>query len=285
VWLNGELLPRDAATVSIDDFGFLYGAACFETMRAFGGVVFRLDRHLARLNAGLDALGVTPPLASELAAVIDKTLEANSLRDARVRLTVSAGRGGGRPDLSSSTAPTVLVVAEPAPPDPGPAVLAIASQRVDRSRPLPRAKTANYLASIVALAEARHAGADDALLLHPDGDIVEAATANVFLITSGRLLTPPLAAGPLPGVTREAVLECARSLGLHAEERSLTPPQLGTVEEMLLTNSVVGVRAVSSVVDRWTGTHVPGPVTARLADAYCELVRAECGPQAQPATG
>lgn len=276
VWLDGALRERAEAAVSIDDLGFLYGAACFETMRAFGGVVFRLDRHLARLEAGLTALGVRPPARAALAAAVTATLAANVLREARVRLTVSAGRGAGRPDVATAPAPTVLVVAEPPPPEPPPARLMVATQRVDPARPLAAAKTANYLASLVALAEARAAGGDEALLLGPRGDAVEAATANLFAIVGGRLLTPPLTAGPLPGVTREAVLECARALGLPARERRLARALLASADEVFVTNSVSGLRPVAAIAGWWVALVAPGPHTRALAAAYRDLVAREC---------
>jgi branched-chain amino acid aminotransferase len=277
VWLNGQLRRRAEARISIDDFGFLYGAACFETMRAFGGVVFRLDRHLARLLGGLDALGVNAPAPEVLGDAVRATLGANALREARVRLTVSPGVGVGRLDVSSGLAPTVLVVAEPAPPDPMPARLVIASQRVDAARPLAHAKTANYLTSIIALAEARTAGGDDALLLGPNGEAVEAATANLFVVARGELVTPPLAAGPLPGITREAVLECAGAMGISCGERRIDRALLSAAEEVFVTNSIVGLRPVASVIGWWTGGEVPGAITSALTRAYTELVRQECG--------
>lgn len=278
VWLDGGLRERAEATVSIDDLGFLYGAACFETMRAFRGTVFRLQRHFDRLEAGLGALGVRPPERVTLEAAVAATLEANGLRDARIRLTVSAGRGIGRPDVSSATAPTVLLVAEPPPPDPEPARLVVVSQRVDAARALASAKTANYLASLVALAEARAAGGDEALLLGTGGDAVEAATSNLFAVVEGRLLTPPLAAGPLPGVTREVVLECARALGLPAREQRLPRALLERADEVFVTNSISGVRAVASIQGWWATAGAPGPHTYALAVAYRHLVARECQP-------
>jgi branched-subunit amino acid aminotransferase/4-amino-4-deoxychorismate lyase len=203
-------------------------------------------------------------------------LVANELADARIRLTVSAGRGAGRPDLSNATAPTVLVVAEPPPPDPPPARVVVASQRVDASRALPTAKTANYLASLLALAEARAAGADEALLLSSDGAIVEAATANVFVVLGGALYTPPLASGPLPGVTREAVLECAQMVGVEHLEVPLTLSEVARAEEVFLTNSVVGLRPVRTIADWWPGSDQRGPVTGLLDRCYRELIRQEC---------
>ncbi len=282
VWLNGSLLPRSEASVPIDDRGFLHGAACFETLRAFGGSVFRLGRHLDRLEAGLRAMGVEPPPREALEAAIAGTLEANALPEARVRLTVSAGAGGARPGLEPGGAPLVLVTAQPAPEAVAPARALVA--RVTADRPLPFAKTANYLGPLLALEEARRAGLDQALLLDRDGEVVEASTANVFAVLAGEdgegvLVTPPLEAGALPGVTREAVLECARGLGLEIAERRLPLAELLAAREALLTNSIVGVQPLAELRDGEHGREfeAPGPVTRALAEAYREAVARECG--------
>ncbi|MGE0134869.1 MAG: aminotransferase class IV [Dehalococcoidia bacterium] len=277
VWLDGALQPREEAHLSVDDLAVLYGAACFETMRAFGGVVFRLDRHLDRLHEGLDAIHVSPPARDVLRSAIAAALSANGLREARIRLTVTPGRGVGRPDLRAANGPTVLIVAEPAPDDPEPARVAVASLRIDEARPLAFAKTAHYLLSLLALDEARSAGCDEALLLNRFDRVAEGATSNVFAVLDGRLLTPPLVDGPLPGVTREAVLECAARLALPAGERSLTLEDLAAAEELLLTNSVVGVRSVASIAGRWFAPAAPGPITAALQVEYRRLVGRECG--------
>ena len=285
VWLDGALIPREVASVSVDDMGFLYGAACFETMRAPAGTVFRLERHLDRLKSGLEALAVPPPPRATLREAVAATLDANApgagedgaVFGVRVRLTVSAGRGSGRPDLSAPSAPTVLVVGEPLTAPPGPTRLAVASQRLDQHRPLREAKTANYLLSLLALAEARAAGCDEALILNHRGHVAEAATANLFVAVDGVLVTPPMDDGPLPGVTREAVLECASASAIPVAERTLTLDDLASVDELFLTNSIVGVRPVSAVEDLWRAGERPGPLTAALAAAYDRLVRSECG--------
>ena len=282
VWLNGELLPRSEASVPIDDRGFLYGAACFETLRAFGGAVFRLGRHLDRLEAGLRALGVDPPPRAVLQAAIAEMLEANALPEARVRLTVSAGTGGARPGLEPGDAPLVLVTAQPVPDSVAPARAFVA--RVTADRPLPFAKTVNYLGPLLALEEARSAGLDQALLLNEHGDVVEASTANVFAVLAGEdgegvLVTPPLEAGALPGVTREAALECARGLGIEAAERRLPLAELLAAREALLTNSIVGVQPLAELRDgaRSHEFEAPGPATRALIEAYREAVARECG--------
>ena len=277
VWVDGALVDREHATVSIDDLGLLYGAACFETMRAYGGVVHRLDRHLARLEGGFAALGLAAPPRALLAEAIEQTLQANELREARIRLTVTPGRGIGRPDLRTASSPTVIVVAEPAPADLEPARVVVSSQRVDPARPLAQAKTTSYLVSLVALAEARAAGGDEALLLDPLGNVAEAATSNVFIVAHGAVLTPPLHSGALPGVTRETVLECARDLGLPVQETEVWQAVVASADEVLLTNSIAGVRGVASITPWWTAAYAPGPITLRLREAYEALVRRECG--------
>ena len=288
VWLDGALLPRGEARIPIDDRGFLYGAACFETMRAHDGVVFRLDRHLDRLERGLRALGVAPPGRAALRSAIAATLEANRLADARVRLTVSAGTGatvGTGPGLEPAGAPAVLVTAAAPGPAPAAARALVAREvRLGPHRPLPFAKTANYLSSLLALQEARSAGFDQALLLDANDDVVEAATANLFALLDGVLVTPPLGsgpleAGPLPGVTREVVRECARGLRLESEQRRLPLAELKGASEVLLTNSVVGVQPLAEVrVDaRSWRFEAPGPVTRALSAAYEEAVGRESG--------
>jgi len=277
VWLDGDLVPRKEASVSVDDLGLLYGAACFETMRAFNGTVFRFERHLDRLESGLRLLGVAPPPRAALREALRDVLAANELRDARIRLTVTAGRGHGRPDLASGQSPAVLLVAEPAPADPPPATLAVVSARLDAARPYAAAKHANYLTSLLALAEARAAGGDEALLLNHAGHVAEGATSNVFAVLDGTLLTPARSDGPLPGVTREVILECAAALRLASEERSVALETLAQADELFLTNSIVGVRPAAAILDSWSSATVPGPVTELLAREYAKLVREECG--------
>ncbi len=286
VWLNGGLTLREQASVSIDDLSFLYGAACFETMRAHRGVVFRLGRHLDRLERGLAMLGVAMPAREMLLDAIVATLEANALGEdseapygARVRLTVTPGAGSGRPDLASAASPTVLISVEPRSAAPPAARLGVASHRLDEERVMLGAKHANFLPHLLTLHEARAAGLDDALLLNTRGHIAESGVSNMLAVLGSTLVTPPLSDGGLPGITREAVLECARAAGVPVEERSLTLEALREASEVLLANSGYGVRGVLSVVGCFeAGADVtPGPRTRELAAAYESLVSEECG--------
>ncbi len=268
-WVDGAVVTREEASVSIDDFAVRYGAACFETMLARNGRVFRLGAHLDRLDAGLRAMGVEAPAHALLERAVRETLDANALTEASVRLTVTAGSGHA-PELARAVAPAILVTADALPPPHAPPRLRVVATRIDARRPLAAAKTAQFLPYLLARAEARAAGADDALLLNHDGAIVEAATANVFLLRAGGLDTPPLADGPLPGVTRDVVIEIARGLGMPVVERRLTLADLALAEAVLLSSSIAGIVTAASV--QASRPEAPGNLDWRARDPQPEAV-------------
>lgn len=279
-FVDGALLPRAQASVSVDDAAVRYGAACFETMRATRRHVFRLHAHLERLRAGLEAMSVAPPPATDLERAVVMTLEANGLPEARIRLSVSAGRMPG-PDLAAAEGPSIVVLADPVGGDaPPPLALAVSSVRVDAGRPLAFAKNAQYLPYLLARAEARATGADDALLLNTTGEVCETSAANLVVVRDGQVVTPSLSSGPLPGVTRSVLLELAVTLRRTAIEQAITLDDLAAADEVFVTNSVVGTQPVRSVAHEgsvvWEGA-APGPVTVQLADEYARLVSREAG--------
>ncbi len=283
-WLDGRVLPRSEARVSIDDFGVRYGAAAFETMFARHGCVFRLDRHLDRLEGALALMGVAAPPREYLAGGIDALLEASGLRDAAVRLTVTAGSGRG-PDLGAASTPAVFVTADPLSAPPGPARLAVSSVRLDERRPWREAKVSQFLPYLLARREAREQGADDALMLNHQEEVAEAATANFFLLMDHALVTPALECGPLPGITRDAVLEVARAERIPVSEASFGLEALMGASAAFLTSSL-GIREVAEVqasagdggvgVD-WAASEPDHPVLRRVRRAYDALVVRECG--------
>jgi len=269
VWLDGALVDEEAARVSARDHGFLVGDGVFETLRVYVGEPFDLEEHLARLAESAAAMGLELG-GHDLARAARDVLEVNALADARMRITVTSGGGpaglarGGGP-------PTVLVVAAPLTPWPPTSSAIVSRVRRDEHSPLAGVKTTSLAESVVALSEARAAGADEALLLNLAGDVCEATTANVFAVRDGVPVTPPLDSGCLAGITREHVL------ALGGEERALAPEDLRGADEAFLTSSTREVQPLVAIDGGPVGDGRPGPVTGRLADAYSEMVAARLG--------
>ena len=280
VYLNGALVPRGKASISPFDRGFLYGYGLFETMRSYGGRVFRLDRHLARLMHSAEELGLASQLDPvELEQAIYRTLEANGVPDARIRLTIGAGEGERGLSPPTSGTLTTLVAAEkltvPSHIYQQGILAAMVSTRRNSQSPLPAIKSLNYLEGLIARAEAAALGVDEAIMLNDRGYVSECSSSNIFLVLAGKLLTPSLESGILPGVTREAVLELARDLGIEAMEGEIPPSDLLRADEVFITTSVREIVPVVTVDGRPVGSGKPGEVTRRLMTAYKELVQRE----------
>jgi len=280
--LNGELVDRASATVHVDDRGFRYGDAAFETCRAYGGEVFLWDRHLDRLEATCEALGMAGAVPGDLRERVDETLAANDLTEAYVRISVTRGVQPGKLTPAEGTDPTVVVYVKPLPSggvgsEPiwdGPATVeSVETRRVPDEAIPAGAKTHNYLNGILARLELRGSNADEALMLDAEGYIAEGATSNVFFLEDGTLKTP--ARGDLlPGITRGTVIELADSLDVPVETGRYELDELAAASEAFLTNTTWELRPV----DRVNGSNIGGggPVTDRLRAAYDERVEQEC---------
>ena len=253
VFLNGDLLPRGQALVSPFDYGFLYGYGLFETLRAYGGRFFRLQQHMARLQEGAGHIGIALPWSpAELEHALYRPLRANNLSEARVRLTVSIGEGDISPDPASCRSPTLFIAAKAFTPFPPETYrrgyrLIISSYRQNSHSPLSRLKTANYLQHLLARQEAKARGADDALLLNERGLVAEGTMSNLFLVSHGVLLTPSLESGVLNGITREAILEIAPTLGIEAEVREIRLEEVFQAQEVFLSSSLLEIMPVVAV--------------------------------------
>ena len=276
VYLNGSLIPRSQARISALDYGFLYGFGLFETMRAYEGQVFRLDRHLNRLVHSAEVLGL-PIGVTDLKSAVMATIQANQLGDARVRITISIGEGGIVPDPSTCDKPTVLILAGHYQPYPEQVYekgfrAIVSSIRRNSQSPLSKLKSANYLESILARQEARAAGIDEALCLNEKGLLAEASMSNIFLVTNSILRTPGQDSGILPGITRETILELASPLGINTVEHDIRLDELFQAQETFLTNSLMEIVPLTEVDGKPIGSGKPGPFTKRLAMAYKKLV-------------
>ncbi len=250
VFLDGRLVAEEAARISPADRGFTLGDGLFETLRATAGTIHRLPAHLARLRHGAEVLGLPLP-SLDWADALARTLAANGLTDAVLRLTVSRGAGPRGVLPPADPIPTVLIGAAPlpAPAPPARLIIATATRRNEHS-PLCGIKSLNYLDNIIARQEAAQRGADDALLLNTAGRVAESTIANVFAVLDGALVTPPLAEGALPGVMRAAVL------AEGAVERPLTPQDLERAQEIFLTSSL-GIRSVAGLGGRTLEARFP----------------------------
>ncbi len=252
-YVNGKFVPESEARVSIFDRGFLYGDGCFETMRVYGGRMFRAAEHLERLFTGLRALGIEPLLSpEEFRAACRALIRYNAVREGVARI------------YQTRDSFTVTVQARTFAPRRLEAI--IGSVRIDPG--LSSHKTANRLPYILAQREAAAQEADDAVLLNTAGHVVEFTASNLFVVKDGGLVTPPLGDGPLPGITRRAVLSLAGELRIPVEERSFGPELLDGADEVFATNSLMEVAPVIS----WGRER---KITERLQRAYRELVRQE----------
>ncbi len=268
LYVNGSLVRRGDATISALDPAVVHGRALIETFRSHSGRVFRLTQHFERLFSGAPALGLTIPLTlPDLEAAVADVLARNEALDARLRLTVSAGAN-----------PNVILTAGPltgyAPELYERGMHAtIAAVRRNESSPLSRIKcAAGLLDGVLARERAREAGFDEAIMLNTHGSVAEATVSNVFVVSEGRLLTPTIDSGALPGVTRAAVLDLARASGIGATETEVTLDGLRACDEAFLTNSVMGVMPLTRLENAPIASGDVGQLTEQLSQRYRDAV-------------
>lgn len=254
--IDGIAVAPEAATISIFDRGLLYGDGLFETLRTLAGAPVALAAHLDRLRAGASELALHVP--ADLEAWVRATIPDRS--DHRIRVIVTRGPGALSARLATLGPGRTIIVVEPLPPQPSEVSLAIVDWSIAR-RAAPARKTLSFLDHLIARELA--AGADDAVRLDADGCVAECATANIFAVVSGTVVTPP-AAGILPGITRGVVIPLARAV-----ERRLTVPELLAADEVFVTSSLRGVVPVTRLNGEFRAA---GPTTQRLAAAYSQAM-------------
>lgn len=280
VSLNGQLMPAENAQISVFDSGFMQGVGLFETMRAYGGRVFRLQRHIDRLRESARRLGWTiVPDEDELADNVEQVVGAVEQGDARVRLTVTTGTLR-QAELET---PDLTIIASGAggakyPPEcysQGVTVF-VSDCRQGSGDPTAGHKTTSYFPRLASLRDAHTRGAFEALWLGRDGFVAEGAISSVFAVRGECLLTPPLDTPILPGITRAAVIELAVELDIPVREDRLTPADLENADEVFLANSLMELVPVVHIGREPVGDGKPGETTLQLLGAYRDLVRQEC---------
>ncbi len=276
--VNGDLVPADEATVSVRDRGFMYGDAGFETLRAYGGTVFEWDAHAERLQATCDALALDHGISDEeLRGRIRDTLDANDVRDAYVKLSISRGVQPGKLSPGPAENPTVVVMVSELPRagvkgtpvwDCPATADTVETRRVPDAALPAHAKTHNYLNGILARLEAG-SDADEAIMLDSTGAVTEGATSNLFFVRDDVLHTPSLSGPVLPGITRDVVLSLADDASIPTETGRYEPDEVREADEAFLTNTTWELRPLARMDDATVGG---GPITSELAGAFDALV-------------
>jgi len=279
VWLNGALVEKEQAKLTVLDHGTLYGDGVFEGIRVYNGKVFQCQAHVDRLfNSARYIRLAVPYTKQEITQAIHDTIAANAVTDGYIRLVVT--RGEGTLGLSPNRCPTpgVFIIADQIALYPeemyrdGMAVIIAKTVRTSPRMLSPAVKSLNYLNNIMANLEATDAGVAEAVMLNEHGNISECTGDNIFIVVGGKLITPPVGAGILEGITRTVVMRLAGKLAIPVAERDIIPDQLYQADECFLTGTAAEVIAVTKVDGRTIGSGRPGPVTSRLLAAFRQYI-------------
>jgi branched-chain amino acid aminotransferase len=280
IYINGEYFGPEDAKISVYDHGLLYGDGVFEGMRSYGGKVFRLNEHLVRLDESARAIGLALPISLEqLADDVNQTVKLNEITDGYIRLVVTRGGGPLGLDPFKCVDPQVIIIADTItlyPQEFYENGLELVTASTIRNHPAalsPRIKSLNYLNNILAKMEGLKAGCIEALMLNHKGEVAECTGDNLFVVKRGRLNTPPIDAGILEGVTRNAVIELARDAGIETTEHPMTRHDIFVADECFLTGSAAEVIPAVKLDGRSIGDGQVGPITRQLNQAFRDLVR------------
>ena len=279
-YLNGKLVEKEDAKISVFDHGLLYGDGVFEGIRAYNGRVFKLKEHIDRLFCSAKAILLTIPMSPR--AVMEAVLETcrrNKVRDGYIRLVVTRGVGTLGLNPNRCKRPSVIIIAGKIQLYPeefyekGLEIITVPTTRNLHSALNPAIKSLNYLNNILAKIEANNAGCEEAIMLNAEGFVAECTGDNLFVVKNGQLSTPPLSAGALYGITRGVVIELAREEGLPVSEPDLTRYDVFNAEECFLTGTGAELIPVVKVDGRIIGRGKPGPITQKLERKYRALTQ------------
>ncbi|GIP22396.1 branched-chain-amino-acid transaminase [Paenibacillus sp. J22TS3] len=279
IYLDGEFVTKEKATVSVFDHGFLYGDGIFEGIRIYNGNIFKCKEHLERLYDSAKSIQLNIPLSyQEMEDALVETLRRNELRNGYIRLVVSRGVGNLGLDPNRCPKASVIIIAEQ---------LAIYSEEAYRTglktvsvstrRNIPDAlnpkiKSLNYLNNILVKIQSNLAGAGEAIMLNAQGYVTEGSGDNIFIVKKGVITTPPCYLGALEGITRQAIIEICERVGLKLKEEPFTLHDVYIADEVFLTGTAAEVIAVREVDGRIIGEGQAGPITLRLLEEFRSIV-------------
>lgn len=271
VYIDGRFLPRSEAKISVYDHGLLYGDGVFEGIRAYNGLVFKLDEHIERLYHSAKSIELDIPMSQkDMKKTILETIRRNGLRDAYVRVVVTRGVGDLGLDPRKCPTPSVIIIADRITLWKEKSLKAVtASTRRNALTALnPMIKSLNYLNNILAKLEANRANVSEAIMLNQQGLVCEGTGDNIFIVKDKIIATPPPSASILVGVTRNAVIELAAKEGLRVEQRDITVHELYNADEAFFTGTAAEVTPLVEVDARKIGNGEPGPITRKLMEKF-----------------
>jgi len=276
IYLNGKFVEEEDAKISIFDHGLLYGDGVFEGIRGYNGRIFKLDEHLTRLYNSAKGIMLEVPLNFyDLKNVVIQTVRANKLKDSYIRIVVTRGVGDLGLDPNKCKIPTLFIIASSIQLyqyvlyEKGLDVITVGTKRNMTESINPAIKSLNYLNNIMAKIEA------NGLMLNEQGYISECTGENIFAVKGNVLLTPPLYAGVLGGITRDTIIEIAGDIGLTVKETNMTRYDIYTAEECFLTGTAAEIVPVISLDKRTIGSGKPGKITGKIKERFLSLTRVE----------
>jgi branched-chain amino acid aminotransferase len=280
VFIDGKFYSERDAKVSVFDHGFLYGDGIFEGIRIYNGRVFKLKEHIDRLFYSAKAILLEIPMThAQIMKATVETCRKNKLRDGYIRLVVTRGIGTLGLNPRSCKNSSVIIIADKIqvyPPvlyERGMEIVTVPTVRNLHSALNPAIKSLNYLNNILAKIEANNAGVEEAVLLNSEGFVAECTADNLFIVKEGKLMTPPLSAGALYGITRQTVIELAEQMGVTVSEPNLTRYDLFNADECFLTGTGAEIVPVTKIDGRVIGNGKPGALTRKLVVEYRALTK------------
>ena len=280
IWLNGKLVDKQDAKLSVFDHGILYGDGVFEGIRVYDRKIFQAQAHIDRLFDSARELRLPiPQTKQELIDAMYETVRANEITDGYIRLVVTRGEGNLGLNPFKCSQPGVFIIADQVALYPeemyrkGMAVIVAKTVRTSASMVNPSVKSLNYLNNIVAKIEAVDAGVAEAIMLNAKGNVAECTGDNLFLVKDGQVFTSPIEAGILGGITRRVVIELAKRLGIVAQEEDITTKDLYAADECFLTGTAAEVISVTKIDGQVVGDGKAGPMTQKLLEAFREFIR------------
>ena len=282
IYLNGKLVDEKEANVSVFDHGLLYGDGVFEGIRSYNRLVFKLKAHIDRLYESAHTIMLDIPISkAEMAESVIRTLRANKLKDAYVRLVVTRGEGDLGLDPRKCRKPTIFIISDKIMLYPekfyknGLDIITVPTQRNISEALNPQIKSLNYLNNILAKMEAINSGFQEAIMLNNEGYVAECTGDNIFIVKKGCLLTPAVYVGTLKGITRGAVIDSAKKAGMPVKEDVLTRHELFNADECFLTGTAAELVPVVKIDNRIIGNGKPGRITLKLLADFRKLTQVD----------